>query len=170
MKRGRSMEDLVRATLKNNVFVGGAYSTTVARQLIDGFFAEVVGAVANGGDTVLIPGFGTFRWATTKPRRIRNPITMEWMELGQTSRLAFRAAKKLREGRSMIRCSCGDPATKKCHDCGRAICEWHSALGPRWNDLLRTIGLKAICQPTCNAPWWALKPKPAETRPREVEA
>ena len=60
------------------------------KRVVKAWFLEMEAAV-RAGHTVLVPGHGTFRLSTIKPRRVRIP-TGGWREVQQTSTVRFRAA------------------------------------------------------------------------------
>jgi hypothetical protein len=49
-------------------------------------------------------------------------------------------------------CPCGKGATTRCAWCYRALCGWHSALGPF--EAADGVKLRPVCHPRCNSPWW----------------
>jgi len=56
---------------------------------------NVIAEKALHGERVVIPGFGVFYKRTRKSRRIRNPQTLELMQLPRTVSIGFRTSKAI---------------------------------------------------------------------------
>lgn len=77
---------------------GGIDGKQNARHFVRALFKEVGEIVANG-NAVNVPGFGIFKPATRKPRRIRNPANGELMRLPRTRSIRLQPAKAQRAWR-----------------------------------------------------------------------
>lgn len=86
--------DLVRQAAKK-----AGMRHVAARRLLDALWARIA-AEALLGERVTVPGFGTFRPKTHKPRRILNPQTGAPMYLSGQTTVGFRAssAQRVRRG------------------------------------------------------------------------
>ena len=60
-------------------------------------FTDVVLATVSKGDPVVITGFAKFAKIQTKARMGRNPATGEAIKIKASKKVAFRAAKELKE-------------------------------------------------------------------------
>ena len=69
-------------------------STSVAKEAVDGVFAAIGDALANGED-VRIAGFGTFGARSRPARTGRNPRTGEAVSISASTSPTFKAGKTL---------------------------------------------------------------------------
>lgn len=84
-------------TITKDVLIRSVAETTgqqigVTKATID----AVLGAIrsrAEAGDTVKLPGFGSFQVKARPPRLGRNPKTGEAIDIPETHRLTFKASK-----------------------------------------------------------------------------
>ena len=67
-----------------------------AKQAVESVFAAVVEA-ATKGEEISIPGFGKFKVAAREARTGRNPATGETIQIAASKKLAFTAAKQVRD-------------------------------------------------------------------------
>jgi DNA-binding protein HU-beta len=65
------------------------------RKILDSAFAAIVAAVENGED-VALSGFGRFKLSSRAARQGRNPVTGATIEIPASRKLAFTAAKSVR--------------------------------------------------------------------------
>ncbi len=73
---------------------------TQARGLVEAVFKSIIEAAA-GGDEVALSGFGRFKVADRPARQGRNPATGETIEIPASRKLAFAAAKAVRDHLNM---------------------------------------------------------------------
>ena len=73
-------------------------SNTVARKAVDGVFAAIGDALANGQE-VRITGFGTFGTRSRAARTGRNPRTGEAVSISASTSPTFKAGKTLKDSR-----------------------------------------------------------------------
>ena len=66
------------------------------RRILDSALAAIVSAAENGED-VSLSGFGRFKLSSRAARQGRNPATGETIEIPASTKLAFTAAKSVRE-------------------------------------------------------------------------
>ena len=71
-------------------------STAAARDTVDGMFATIGEALANG-EGVQIAGFGTFAARTRPARTGRNPRTGEAISISASKSPSFKAGKAIRD-------------------------------------------------------------------------
>lgn len=64
----------------------------VVKSVVEGPLSQIT-ARANAGDTVRFAGFGAFQVKARAARKGRNPATGEEMEIAETTRITFKAAK-----------------------------------------------------------------------------
>lgn len=78
--------------------IAAEYELTKARvrQLVDAVFA-VIAETAAKGDEVALRGFGRFKVADRAARQGRNPATGEIIQIARSRKLAFSAAKPVRD-------------------------------------------------------------------------
>ena len=67
-----------------------------ARKIVDAIF-DRIGEALKVGEEVSIAGFGKFRVTDRKARMGRNPATGEPIQIKASKKVAFRAAKELKE-------------------------------------------------------------------------
>ena len=84
------------AELVDHVATTGNLSKAQAKQIIDALFATIVADAAKGGETS-IPGFGKFKVASRPAREGRNPATGETIKIAASKKLAFTAAKAVKD-------------------------------------------------------------------------
>jgi DNA-binding protein HU-beta len=78
--------------------IAGAHSLSKAdaRKIVDGVFAAIADAAANG-DEVALNGFGKFKIKDTPARQGRNPSTGETMQIAASKKLTLTPAKALKD-------------------------------------------------------------------------
>ncbi|MBI1686801.1 HU family DNA-binding protein [Caulobacter hibisci] len=69
---------------------------TQAKALVDGVFKAIAEAAAKG-EEVSIPGFGKFKVQDKPARTGRNPATGAAVEIAASKKIAFTAAKQLKD-------------------------------------------------------------------------
>ncbi|MXY16143.1 MAG: HU family DNA-binding protein [Acidobacteria bacterium] len=84
-------KELIGAVAEATGVDGGTVGQTVDAVL------ETVAAGLAAGESVTIPGFGTFEVRERRARTGRNPQTGETIEIAASRAAAFRAGKALRE-------------------------------------------------------------------------
>jgi DNA-binding protein HU-beta len=67
-----------------------------AKAMVDAF-TDVVGEVLNSGDTIQLPGFGSFKVSDRAARQGRNPKTGETIQIAASRLPSFKAGKALKE-------------------------------------------------------------------------
>jgi DNA-binding protein HU-beta len=67
-----------------------------AREIIESVFSAITQA-ATSGDEVALPSFGKFKVADRAARQGRNPSTGEVIQIAASRKLAFTAAKSVRD-------------------------------------------------------------------------
>ncbi|WP_338465545.1 HU family DNA-binding protein [Novosphingobium sp. ZN18A2] len=67
-----------------------------ARKLVDGVFAAITDAAANG-EEIALSGFGKFKVKHSPQREGRNPATGEAMTIAASNKLAFTPAKAVKD-------------------------------------------------------------------------
>ena len=67
-----------------------------AKSIIDGVFKALTDAAVRG-EEVSIPGFGKFKVQAKPARTGRNPSTGESIEIAASKKVAFQAAKQLKD-------------------------------------------------------------------------
>ena len=67
-----------------------------AKKILDSALAAIVAALENGDD-VALAGFGRFKLSSRAARQGRNPATGETIEIPAARKLAFSAAKSVRD-------------------------------------------------------------------------
>ncbi len=92
--KNQTMETLVLALGKRKR--RPKLSNPAIRKLLAEFLKAIVEATITYRHKVAIPGFGIFYVSQRKAKRLRNPITMEWMEIEPSYRLGFRASKAMK--------------------------------------------------------------------------
>ena len=83
------------ADLVERVGVEHGVAKEHVRKILDSAFA-IMAAVENGED-VSLSGFGRFKLSSRDARRGRNPVTGETIEIPASRKLAFTAAKSVRD-------------------------------------------------------------------------
>lgn len=82
--------------IADHVAAAAGLARAEARKLVDGIFAALVDAAANGED-VLINGFGKFRLKDSPARDGRNPATGASMKIAASRKLGFSVAKAVKD-------------------------------------------------------------------------
>ncbi len=85
-----------RRELVTAVAAHSGTETKVVDAVLRGF-TDVVTATVSKGDPVVLTGFAKFAKIQTKARMGRNPATGEAIKIKASKRVAFRAAKELKE-------------------------------------------------------------------------
>ena len=67
-----------------------------AKAMVDAF-TDVVREVLNSGDTIQLPGFGSFKVSDRAARQGRNPKTGETIQIAASRLPSFKAGKALKE-------------------------------------------------------------------------
>ena len=81
-----------KTELVEKVAEGTGLSKTDVGKVLDEALAEIRRAV-DGGETVALRGFGTFRISERSARKGRNPRTGEEIDIPASRSLAFKASK-----------------------------------------------------------------------------
>jgi DNA-binding protein HU-beta len=84
------------ADLVERVGVEHGVAKEHVRKILDSAFAAIMAAVENGED-VSLSGFGRFKLSSRDARQGRNPVTGETIEIPASRKLAFTAAKSVRD-------------------------------------------------------------------------
>ena len=84
-------KDLVKA-----VADGTGIGQAVAAGVVDGVLETIAARLADG-ESVTLPGFGTFDVRERRARTGRNPQTGEAIEIAASRAVAFKAGKALRD-------------------------------------------------------------------------
>ena len=84
-----------------------------ARKILDSAFAAIVSAVETG-EEVALSGFGRFKLSSREARQGRNPATGETIEIPASRKLAFTAAKSVRDA-----LNAGEPANRPVAEASR---------------------------------------------------
>ena len=87
---------MTKAELIEGVAKSAGVSKADAERTIGAFFDHVV-ASAKKGDKVAWPGFGSFSASQRAARTGRNPQTGEPVKIKASKKIAFRAAKDLKD-------------------------------------------------------------------------
>ena len=82
--------------LVEGVAKAAGIGVSAAAEAVDAVL-EVVSASLAAGESVMVPGFGTFEVRERAARTGRNPQTGETIEIGASRVPAFRAGKGLRD-------------------------------------------------------------------------
>jgi DNA-binding protein HU-beta len=93
MKRWTKFEDVVRAAQAATQRASIQMPLVGAHELLQAFFDDVRARVM-AGETVNVPGFGLFRPASRKARRVKNPQSGEYMQLPAIHTMRLQPAKK----------------------------------------------------------------------------
>ena len=83
--------DLIKAVASKTALTQEAVSKT-----LDGILSEVTGSLQSG-DSVTLPGFGTFKVSARAARQGRNPRTGETIQIKASKMPSFSAGKTLKE-------------------------------------------------------------------------
>jgi nucleoid DNA-binding protein len=87
---------MTKADLAQTLFPGqGSLTNRDALHLVDLLF-DIVKRRLKEGESIHIVGFGTFEVVNRKPRRGRNPVTGEPIQLPGHRALVFRPSRSLR--------------------------------------------------------------------------
>ena len=81
-----------KTDLINTAAETAGVSKNEAKAVIDATF-DAIGKATRSGDSIRLPGFGTFSLKSRGPRQARNPRTGEPISIGATSKLAFKPSK-----------------------------------------------------------------------------
>ncbi len=84
------------ADLADRIADAHSLSKADARKIVDGVFAAIADAAANG-EEVALNGFGKFKVKDTPARQGRNPATGEAIEIAASKKLTLTPAKALKE-------------------------------------------------------------------------
>jgi DNA-binding protein HU-beta len=82
--------------LAERIAEANSLSKADARKIVDGVFAAIADAAANG-DEVAINGFGKFKVKDSAAREGRNPSTGEKMQIAASKKLGFTPAKAVKD-------------------------------------------------------------------------
>ena len=85
-----------KAEMADRLAAQAGLSKAVAREAVDGVFAAIGDALANGED-VRIAGFGTFGTRSRPARTGRNPRTGEGVSISASISPTFKAGKTLKD-------------------------------------------------------------------------
>jgi DNA-binding protein HU-beta len=84
------------AELIEHVASEAGVDRTAAKKAVDAVIGAIVGA-AKKGEEVNLPGFGKFKVKDSPARTGRNPSTGEPIDIAASRKLAFSAAKQLKD-------------------------------------------------------------------------
>ena len=84
-----------KAEMADRLAARTGLSKAVAREAVDGVFAAIGDALANG-EEVRIVGFGTFGTRSRPARTGRNPMTGEAVSISASTSPTFKAGKTLK--------------------------------------------------------------------------
>jgi len=84
------------AELADRLTETAALSKTDARKIVDGVFAAIADAAAQG-EEISISGFGKFRVKESAAREGRNPATGETIAIAASKKLGFTPAKAVKD-------------------------------------------------------------------------
>ncbi|MCR4622063.1 MAG: HU family DNA-binding protein [Clostridiales bacterium] len=87
---------MTKSELVTSVSAATGMPIEAALKAINAAFDEIINAVGKG-DTVTIPGFGTFRCRLRKERTGRNPQTSEEITLPACKVPAFKSGRRMKE-------------------------------------------------------------------------
>ena len=82
--------------LADKIAAAHALTKADARKLVDGVFAEIADAAANG-DEISLNGFGKFKVKSTEAREGRNPSTGATIQIAASKKLTFAPAKAVKD-------------------------------------------------------------------------
>ena len=85
-----------KSELASQVATQASLSKTQAERAVDAVFSAIGEALARG-ESVVIPGFGTFATKARAARQGRNPRTGEAIAIAASKTPSFKAGKALRE-------------------------------------------------------------------------
>ena len=85
-----------KAEMADRLAARTGLSKAMAREAVDGVFAAIGDALANGGE-VRISGFGTFGSRSRPARTGRNPRTGEAVSISASTSPTFKAGKTLKD-------------------------------------------------------------------------
>ena len=85
-----------KSGLSSHVAAQASLSKAQAESAVDAVFSAIGEALASG-ESVVIPGFGTFTTKTRAARQGRNPRTGESLTIGASKAPSFKAGKTLRD-------------------------------------------------------------------------
>jgi integration host factor subunit alpha len=94
-KNWKTQMTLTKAELTDRLFNQVGLNRSEAKDMVDAFFKEI-GLALEGGDTVLLSGFGTFLLRDKPVRPGRNPKTGEDVQITARRVVTFRASKNLK--------------------------------------------------------------------------
>ena len=99
-------------------------SKSVAKEAVDGIFADIGDALANG-EEMRIAGFGSFGTRSRPARTGRNPRTGEAVSISASTSPTFKAGKTLKD---VVNAS---PGSRRCNPGRRRVVTTQTA--PMWN-------------------------------------
>lgn len=82
--------------LADTIASDAALSKADARKIVDGVFAAIADAAANG-DEISLNGFGKFKVKETPAREGRNPSTGATIQIAAAKKLTFAPAKAVKD-------------------------------------------------------------------------
>ena len=85
-----------KSELASHVAAQSSLSKAQAERVVDAVFSAIGEALASG-ESVVIPGFGTFTTKTRAARQGRNPRTGETIAIAPSKAPSFKAGKTLRD-------------------------------------------------------------------------
>ena len=85
-----------KAEMADRLAARTSLSKAVAREAVDGVFAVIGDALANG-EEVRVPGFGTFGTRSRPARTGRNPRIGEAVSISASTSPTFKAGKTLKD-------------------------------------------------------------------------
>ena len=94
--RGRGEESMNKGEMADRLAARTDLNKAAARDAVDGVFATIGEALANGDD-VRIAAFGTFSVKSRPARTGRNPRTGETVSISASKSPAFKAGKTLKD-------------------------------------------------------------------------
>ncbi|HEX7821148.1 MAG TPA: HU family DNA-binding protein [Sphingobium sp.] len=82
--------------LADSLAAANGLTKTDARKLVDGVFAAIADAAANG-EEISLNGFGKFKVKDTPAREGRNPATGATIQIAASKKLGFTPAKAVKD-------------------------------------------------------------------------
>jgi DNA-binding protein HU-beta len=87
---------LNKSEMVDQIAEGAGVSKKDAKSMLDAF-TDVVGDALSGGDTIQLPGFGSFKVSERAARQGRNPQTGEAIDIAASRVPSFKAGKTLKD-------------------------------------------------------------------------
>ena len=88
--------ELNKTEMVDQIAEGAGVSKKDAKGMLDAF-TDAVGDALSGGDTIQLPGFGSFKVSERAARQGRNPQTGEAIDIAASRIPSFKAGKTLKD-------------------------------------------------------------------------